>query len=97
MAVRNRARWTRGKQQPWKRKFAARDFRPHAPPMSRGDGRKDSADRLLPPQAAGMSCYSVAEEITSICADFLVADAVLRNRSPTVEFPANREKNRESV
>ena len=24
------------------------------------------------PQAAGMSCYSVAEEITSICADFLV-------------------------
>jgi hypothetical protein len=25
-----------------------------------------------PPQAAGMSCYSVAEEITSICADFLV-------------------------
>jgi hypothetical protein len=27
---------------------------------------------LLPPQAAGMSCYSVAEEITSVCADFLV-------------------------
>jgi hypothetical protein len=40
--------------------------------MSRGDGRKDSVDRLPPPQAAGMSCYSVAEEITSICADFVV-------------------------
>jgi hypothetical protein len=26
----------------------------------------------MPPQAAGMSCYSVAEEITSICADFVV-------------------------
>ena len=40
--------------------------------MSRGDGRKDSADQLLPPQAAGMSCYSVAEEITPVCADYLV-------------------------
>jgi|SRR5271165_326644 len=29
-------------------------------------------------------------------ADFLVADAVLRNLSPGVAFPANREKNRES-
>ena len=29
--VRNRARWTRGKQQPWKRKFTARDFRQDAP------------------------------------------------------------------
>jgi hypothetical protein len=26
IAVRSRAWWTRGKQQPWKRKFAARDF-----------------------------------------------------------------------
>jgi hypothetical protein len=43
-----------------KRKFAAGDFRPLAPPMGRGDGRKDSADRLMPPQAAGMSGYSVA-------------------------------------
>jgi hypothetical protein len=64
--------------------------------MSRGDVRKDSADRLTPSQAAGMSCYSVAEEITPICADFLVADAVLRNQSPVAEFPANREKNTES-
>jgi hypothetical protein len=40
--------------------------------MSREDGRNDSADRPMPPQAAGMSCYSVAQEITSICADFLV-------------------------
>lgn len=29
-------------------------------------------------------------------ADYLVADAVLPNRSPGVAFPANREKNRES-
>jgi hypothetical protein len=29
-------------------------------PMGRGDGRKDPADRLMPPQAAGMSCYSLA-------------------------------------
>ena len=34
--------------------------------------RRDVADRLLPPQAAGMSCFSADEEITSICADFLV-------------------------
>jgi hypothetical protein len=51
----------------------------------------------MPPQPAGMSCYSVAEEITSICADFLVVGAVRRNRSPAVEFPANREKNRDFV
>jgi hypothetical protein len=60
------------REQLWKRKFAARDFRPNAPEMSRGDGRKDSADRLTPPQAAGMSCYSVAEEIIPGRADFLV-------------------------
>jgi hypothetical protein len=36
-AVRNRARWTCTRQQPWKRKFAARDFRRHARPMSRAD------------------------------------------------------------
>jgi hypothetical protein len=30
-----------------------------------------------------MSCYPVAQEITSICADYLVADAVLRNWSHT--------------
>jgi hypothetical protein len=40
--------------------------------MGRGDGRKDLADRLMPPHSAGMSCYSVAEEITSVRADFLV-------------------------
>jgi hypothetical protein len=34
------------------------------------------------PQAAGMSCYSVAEKITPVRADFLVAHAVLRKRSP---------------
>jgi hypothetical protein len=26
----------------------------------------------MPPQAAGMSCYSVAVENTPVCADFLV-------------------------
>jgi hypothetical protein len=43
-----------------------------------------------------MSCYPAAQEITSICADYLVADAVLRNQSPVAKFPANREKNTES-
>jgi hypothetical protein len=33
------------------------------------------------------------QEITSICADYLVADAVLRNPSPRTKFPANRENN----
>jgi hypothetical protein len=33
---------------------------------------------------AEMSCYSVAEEITSVCADYLVVDAVSRNSSPLV-------------
>jgi hypothetical protein len=39
---------------------AAQSADAHAPPMSRGDGRKDSADRLPPPQAAGMSRHSAA-------------------------------------
>jgi hypothetical protein len=40
--------------------------------------------------------YSVEEEIMPGRADYLAADAVLRNRSPVVQFPANREKNRDS-
>jgi hypothetical protein len=36
-----------------------------------------------------------AQEITSICADFLVVDAVLQNPSLMPKFPANREKNRD--
>jgi hypothetical protein len=40
-------------------------------PMSGGDGGKASVDRLLPPQAAVVSCYSVAEEIMPGRADFL--------------------------
>ena len=36
----------------------------------------------MQPQAAGLSCYSVAEEITSVRGDFLVVDAVRPNRSP---------------
>jgi hypothetical protein len=39
------------------------------------------ADRPLPSQPAEMSCYSANEEITPICADYLVADAVLKNQS----------------
>jgi hypothetical protein len=41
----------------------------------------DLADRLLAPQVPEMSCYSTDQEITSVCADFLVADAVLKNQS----------------
>jgi hypothetical protein len=62
----------RGKQQPWKRNFAARDFRPDAPPIGRRDAGIGLADRLPTPQAAEMSCYSTVREITSICTDFLV-------------------------
>ena len=83
IAVRSRARWTRSKQQPWKRKLRP-EFRPLAPPMSRRDGRKGLADRLMPPQAAGMSCYSATEEITPERADFLVVEAVSPNRSQPV-------------
>jgi hypothetical protein len=54
-----------------------------------------AAKREGEPQVAEMSCYPVPSEITSISADFLVVDAVLRNRSPACEFPANRENNRE--
>jgi hypothetical protein len=36
-------------------------------------------------------------KMTSIRSDFLVADAVLPNRSPSRGFPANRENNRESA
>ena len=50
--------------------------------------RVDPADRLLPPQAAGMSCYSVAEAIMPGRADFRAADAVLRNR--TTGAPSTR-------
>jgi hypothetical protein len=42
-----------------------------------------------------MSCYPVPEEITSVCADYLVAEAVLTNRSPRRQIPVDREKNRE--
>jgi hypothetical protein len=42
-------------------------------------------------QAAEISRLSSAQEITSICADFLVVDAVLQNRSPKGFFLSNRE------
>ena len=41
----------------------------------------------MPPQAAGMSCYSVAEEITPVRADFLVE---LRGFKPMVIAGAGR-------
>jgi hypothetical protein len=44
-----------------------------------------------------MSCYSVAEEIMSICADYLVADAVAPNWSPLSRSPGNREKHTASA
>jgi hypothetical protein len=59
-------------QHPGKRKFAARDFGPHAPGMTRGDRRIDSTDRPPPRQATEMSTYSEAREILSERADFLV-------------------------
>ena len=40
--------------------------------MSRGDGRNDPADRPPPPQAAGMSCYPMAQEIMPARPDYLV-------------------------
>jgi hypothetical protein len=50
--------------------------------------KKDSADRLMPPQTAGMSYYSVAAEIASFCADLLVK---LRdfNRRCSLAIPAD--------
>jgi hypothetical protein len=40
--------------------------------LARSDVALDLADRLLPPQPAGMSRYPADEEVTSVCADFLV-------------------------
>ena len=57
--------------------------------MGRGDGRKDSADRLMPPQAAGMSCYSVAEEIMPGRPDFLVE---LRGFEPLTSAMRSRRR-----
>ena len=42
----------------------------------------------MPPQAAGMSCYSVAEEITSVCADFLVERRGFEPLTSAVQAPA---------
>jgi hypothetical protein len=42
-----------------------------------------------------MLCYSVAEEIIPGRPDFLVADAVLTNRSARRQIPVDREKSRE--
>ena len=44
-----------------------------------------------------MSCCPVAQEILLGRADYLVVGAVLRNRSPRTQFPANRENNWESL
>jgi hypothetical protein len=48
--------------------------------------------------ALGLCRAAVATtEITGICADFMVVDAVLPSRSPADKIPANREKNREKL
>jgi len=57
--------------------------------MSRRDGGMDMADRLLPTQAAEMSCYSADWEITSICADFLVE---LRGFEPLTSAMRSRRR-----
>jgi hypothetical protein len=55
--------------------------------MSRRDRGIDLADRLLRPQAAGMSCYSADLEITSICADFVVELRGLEPLTSAVRVP----------
>jgi hypothetical protein len=71
-SVRIRARQAMGEQQPWKRNFAARDF--PAPRVANEPQRRwiGHGDRLPPPEASEMSSYSANQEITLICADFLV-------------------------
>ena len=71
------ARWARGKQQPWKRKFAAGDFRPRAPAKSRKDGRIDPADRLLPRKRGNSRGIVRTGNPRRFAPDFLVVDAVL--------------------
>jgi hypothetical protein len=47
-------------------------------------------------QATGIVLNAHAfRHLSAMCQDWM-ADAVLRNRSPVVQFPANREKNRDS-
>jgi hypothetical protein len=78
------------KQQPWKRNFCRQRLSTARAPMSRKDGGMDLADRLMPSQVAEISSYSANQEITSICADFLVelrgieplTSAVRLQRSP---------------
>jgi hypothetical protein len=61
----------------------------------RGDGRKDSADRLMLHKPRECRAILWRREITPVRGDFLVEDAVPANWSPRGIFPANREKNRE--
>ena len=87
-------RWTRGKQQPWKRKFAARDFRrerPELPPRIAGPPTETDPYRAKLRKCRAILCRRKSRR----CADYLVVDAVFRNQSPKAKFPANREKNRE--
>ena len=54
--------WLCANWQSPRRNLRPETSRPHAPQMSRGDGRKDSADRVLP-QAAGMSSCGVGNHV----------------------------------
>jgi hypothetical protein len=54
--------------------------------MSRTDGGIDLADRLMPPQAAGMSRYPVAEEIMPGRADFVVERRGFEPMAPGAPF-----------
>jgi hypothetical protein len=61
-----------------------------------GDGYSDAIVRVARGYATRGPGFP-NPETTAARADFLVADAVLRNRSRSGEFPGNREKNRELV
>jgi hypothetical protein len=55
------------------------------------------ADCVTAYQAIEMSAEFRNPETTAVHVDWVVADAVPPNRSPRVEFPANREKYREII
>jgi hypothetical protein len=87
-SVRIRARQAMGEQQPWKRNFAARDF--PAPRVANEPQRRwiGHGDRLPPPEASEMSSYSANQEITLICADFLVERRGFEPLTSAVQAPA---------
>jgi hypothetical protein len=68
-----------------------RDFQDSAPKVT----RRVIGDRQIPRQSTEISEHFARLETSAVSRDCMVVDAVIRNRSPRVEFPANREKNRE--